>query len=431
MTPTPLRTLLLDTVIRVLDQGELADRALDRALRAHRNLHSRERRLLGEALFAVVRHHRRLDYQLEQAAALGWRNLSTPDRHLWRVTAALLFACAKSEADAARVTGLERGDVAKIAAAIGIEPSWPADPAVALGTRRSVPDHLAARFLAQFSDDADRCLESLGERAPLTLRANTLKGDREALLTALRAEGVEATAGALSPWAVTLQERPNVFGLESYKRGLFEVQDEGSQLIALATAARSGRCVVDACAGGGGKTLALSATMHNKGRLIACDVNQGRMSDIPVRARRAGAFNIEPLVVPVDRSGDTVLNKIKGKADVVLVDAPCSGTGSWRRNPDARWRLTAEQLAAFPAVQLSILRRHASLVRPGGAIVYATCSLFREENEDVVEAFLAGGEFELEVAPVPQEARDGGFLKLLPHVHGTDGFFAAVMRRPK
>jgi len=424
-----VRTLVLDCLSRVLERGELADHALDRALRANKALHSRERRLVGECLFALVRQRRSLAYRLEAHLGRRWQQLSTPDRDRWALALAAHETAGLSAADGLTLAGLDRADTSRLQAVAQAETRWPSDPLTALAVRRSLPEALAQRFVDALGDEADGCLEAMGHRAPLALRTNLLKGTPEQLIEKLAAEGVAAQPGQLSPWAVVLEGRPNVFGLAAYKEGWFEVQDEGSQLIALASQARPGGKVIDACAGGGGKTLALGAAMANKGSLWACDISTARLADVAPRARRAGLFCFRTLVAPPTPEGDVALKPHEGRNDVVLVDAPCSGTGAWRRNPDARWRLTTEQLEAFPALQLEILRRYARLVRPGGRIVYATCSVLPEENERVVESFLADGGFVLEPASVPASARDGDFLRLYPHRHGTDGFFGAVMRR--
>jgi 16S rRNA (cytosine967-C5)-methyltransferase len=308
---------------------------------------------------------------------------------------------------------------------------WPAEPLERLAVEQSLPDWAARLLHEQYGEDSQALAAALNRRAPLTLRTNTLKLTRDELVAKLAAEGVPARPGTLSPVALVAEGRPNVFALAAFKDGLFEVQDEGSQLIALACGARPGQHVVDACAGAGGKTLALAAQMRGKGRILACDVTDERLEDLKPRAKRAGAFTITARAVPEGAPGDAALAGELGRADVVLVDAPCTGTGSWRRNPDARWRMTGADAASFPARQQGILRRSATLVRPGGRLVYATCSLLRAENEDVAAWFAQERpDFEAARLDLPAEALDAqGRLRLLPHVHGTDGFFAAAFVR--
>jgi 16S rRNA (cytosine967-C5)-methyltransferase len=432
MRPATVRATVVDVFTRVHDGKELADRALDRSIRAQPSLHSTERRLVSEAVYAMVRHVRTLDFLLEKTLGAKLSSIATPDLHKLRFALALARETGRGVAEAVNLAGLDARAAAAVETAAKGEVEWPSDPVQRLAVRRSVPDWIAQKLHAQYGDQADALLEALNARAPLTLRANLLAGTRDELAASLKTEKVEAKPGALSPWALTLEGRPNVFGLEAYRKGRFELQDEGSQLIALATHAKAGHTVIDACAGGGGKTLALAAMMRNKGRLVACDVSEKRLEDIPQRAKRAQAFCLQPTVVATDESGDKVLSTLARRADVVLVDAPCSGTGSWRRNPDARWRMSATEAEAFPATQLAIVRRYAKTLKPGGLMIYATCSVLREENEAVVDALLEEGLFEEEPVDVPLAARDeNGRLKLLPHVHGTDGFFAAALRLKK
>lgn len=430
MRPVLVRMLAVDVAARVLENRELADRALHRAVRAHPELHSTERRRVGEAAFAMIRFARRHGYVLERAIR-DWARRSSPDRLRLRFAAALFDVLEDDLTTVALAAELSQAE----RSAIGQLPTWtewPADPVERLGVARSVPDWFAARILEQYREDADALAAAMNARAPLVLRANTLKTTREGLLARLAAEKVPALVEPTSPWAVTLPERPNVLALAAFKDGLAEMQDAGSQLIALATAARPGETVVDACAGGGGKTLALAAMMRNKGRLVACDVTADRLEELRPRAKRAGAFNLEPRVVPADDAGDEALRNLANRADGVLVDAPCSGTGAWRRNPDARWRMTVEEVDAFPALQARVLERYAALVKRGGRLVYATCSVLRAENEAVVEAFLAAHPaFEsASITGVDEPCLDSaGRLRTLPHRHGTDGFFAALLVR--
>jgi 16S rRNA (cytosine967-C5)-methyltransferase len=314
----------------------------------------------------------------------------------------------------------------------------PSDPLEALAVATSLPRWLAKLWSEQLGEAETRSLaQALNQRAPLTIRANALKTTRDALAAALAAEGarVEATRHSLD--GLTFTSRTNVFALAAFKQGLFEVQDEGSQLIAEACNARPGQIVVDACAGAGGKSLALAAAMQNKGRLIACDRDGRRLDEFRLRSRRASVHNWEARTVPEGSTGERRLDDLRGMADAVLVDAPCSGLGALRRNPDARWRLTPEEVQTFPPRQGEILARYSDLVRPGGLLVYATCSVNRAENEDVRAAFLAAhpGFAPVRVAELVGEARakDLGAreheLQLLPNRHGTDGFYLTGFRR--
>jgi len=266
-------------------------------------------------------------------------------------------------------------------------------------------------------------LPALLERAPLDLRANRLKTSRDALIERLP----EAAPGALAPHAFRLPEGTRVETMADFNQGLFEVQDEGSQLLAEAVHARPDQTVVDLCAGAGGKTLALAGAMANEGRLIACDVDRMRLSRLGPRKMRAGATMIEELLLDAGHE-DVALGPLAGTADAVLVDAPCSGSGTWRRNPEARWRLTLDRLVRLSQTQAHVLALGAALVRPGGRLVYAVCSLLPDEGADRIAAFLAAEPgWAAEALPFGR-ASGAGFM-LTPARDGTDGFFVASLIR--
>jgi 16S rRNA (cytosine967-C5)-methyltransferase len=286
-----------------------------------------------------------------------------------------------------------------------------------------VPGWLAEKLGRTLSPDE---LPALLDRAPLDLRINRLKSDRDAVLRLLP----EAEAGRLSPDALRLPEGTKVEALPAFEQGLIEVQDEGSQLIALATHAVPGMTVVDLCAGAGGKTLALAAMMEGRGRLIACDIDRARLSRLAPRAQRAGADHIETLLLDGGREAQA-LGPLQAQADVVLVDAPCSGSGTWRRNPEARWRLTPQRLERLTGMQAQVLALGADLVKPGGRLVYAVCSLLAEEGAMQVAAFLAAHPgWTVDPAPVAAGRASGDGLLLTPAHDRTDGFFIAGLCRP-
>ncbi|HEX8192657.1 MAG TPA: RsmB/NOP family class I SAM-dependent RNA methyltransferase [Allosphingosinicella sp.] len=268
-------------------------------------------------------------------------------------------------------------------------------------------------------------VEALLARAPLDLRVNRLKGTREDALAALP----EAKPSPLSPMGLRLPEGFRVEETEAWRSGLVEVQDEGSQLLAFACRASAGMNAVDLCAGAGGKTLALAAEMANQGRLVACDTDRRRLSQMPPRLERAGVRIAEPRLLDPHRELDGLAD-IGGRADLVLVDAPCSGTGTWRRNPETRWRLNEERLARLVKLQAHILDVAAELLRPGGVLVYAVCSVLAEEGRSQAEALTKRSS----LVPEPlamQAGRVAGAGRLLTPAHdGTDGFFVARWRAP-
>jgi 16S rRNA (cytosine967-C5)-methyltransferase len=279
--------------------------------------------------------------------------------------------------------------------------------------------------------------EALNQPAALDLRVNTLKSDREKARAALGRDKVDAARTKLSPVGLRVFERIPLSTLAIFKSGGIEVQDEGSQLAALLVEAKPGMRVADFCAGAGGKTLALAASMDNRGHLVACDVSALRLERATQRLRRAGISIVQRQ--PLSSQRDKWVKRHAASFDRVLIDAPCTGTGTWRRNPDAKWRLRPNDLTELAALQADILDSAARLVKPGGRLVYVTCSLLREEDEEQAEKFLAAHpDFSLvPIAEVWREAvgedcptRDP-MLRLSPARHGTDGFFVAVMQRQK
>ena len=306
-----------------------------------------------------------------------------------------------------------------------------------------IPEWLAGSLRRQWGDGLQAEMAALNRPADLDLRVNTLKGGRAAAIQSLAADGVEARPTPLSPIGLRVRGRVRLEGAAAFRDGLVEVQDEGSQLVALLTGARPGMTVFDVCAGAGGKTLALAAAMENRGTLIAADTDMGRLKRMKPRLRRAGVSGVEAQVLDETLSPDQKPwpEADLGAADRVLVDAPCSGTGAWRRDPDARWRLTPAELERDLARQRRILAQAAPLVAPGGRLVYATCSVLPAENEDQVEHFLKNHP-QFEVLPITRVWAEtlGGtapcpcpecaiYFSLSPAANETDGFFAAVLVR--
>ena len=306
-------------------------------------------------------------------------------------------------------------------------PSW----AVA-----NMPDWLAAEAEPVLGHFGSAGWQALAEEAPATLRVNTLKADRDSCLAALRDAGIDAAPTALSPLGIRLQSRANLARLPAMRDGWLESQDEGSQIVAALVATGPGMQVLDYCAGGGGKALALAAAMANEGRIVATDTDASRLASLPRRAERAGATIIECREI---EPGAAV---VAAAFDRVLVDAPCSGSGAWRRQPEAPWRLDGARYAELQEMQHDVLQAAAAAVAPGGRLVYATCSVFPAENDAVVGRFLrADASFRpvpagdlwratLGTGP-PAGVIDGNAVRLLPHSASTDGFFVAAMERAR
>jgi 16S rRNA (cytosine967-C5)-methyltransferase len=418
----------LEAAIALLEAIEAAsarpaDAVANDFFRERRFIGSGDRRAVSDRVWRVLRTRRRLTW---------WVPKATP-RLL--VAASLLtegwtLAGVAESYSGGRFAppGLERNEYNALRRIEGHTLDHPDMPEP---VRYELPDWLYPRFQAQYGDRLSYEMAALGEPAPLDLRVNFLKGTREQAQAALAAEGWEARPTPLSPWGLRIEGRRPITTGPAFQSGLVEIQDEGSQLIAALTGAAPGMRVVDWCAGAGGKTLALAAMMGNRGQIVACDVSASRLDGAVRRLRRAGVNNVERHLV---EPGDKWAKRRAGAFDRVLVDAPCTGTGTWRRNPDARHRLVEQDLLELTRKQSSILDTAAALVRPGGRLVYATCSLLQEENEGQVSAFLIRHpEFVLvppaQAWPFAEPVVSDETLSLSPARHGTDGFFAAVLER--
>jgi len=267
-------------------------------------------------------------------------------------------------------------------------------------------------------------MEAFLKQAPLDLRVNTLKSTREKALESLKQTGLAVTVSPLSPWGLRCEERENITQTKAFQNGLIEVQDEGSQLVVNLMDVCPGQAILDLCAGAGGKTLALAALLENKGRVVASDTAAWRLKRTKERLKRAGAFNVE--LRELTGLHDKWLKRQKERFDRVLIDAPCSGSGTWRRNPDQKWNITPQDIRELCELQKSLLEMAASMVKRGGYLVYATCSLLWEENQDIATSFLEKNPgFSL----VPCGLDGATYLSLSPLQNGTDGFFAAKFER--
>ena len=392
-----------------------ADQVVSRYFRSNRQLGQGDRAFVAETVYAVLRRKRSLEAAAESGAP----------REL------VLAALARVSGFSTRALegALGAGEAAVVSRARAADDqAWPA------AVRADLPDWLWQRLVAEQGEaEATRVALGLLNPAPLDLRVNLARVDRQAVLSRLAADGIGAAPTPYSPAGIRLADKPAINRHPLFEQGLIEVQDEGSQLLAYLLAPRRGEMVADFCAGAGGKTLAMAMLMRGTGRLYAMDVSARRLQALAPRAARAGISNVHPLALAAE--GDVRAKRLAGKLDRVLVDAPCSGFGTLRRNPDLKWRHGPDAVEELAQKQLSILRAAARLVKPGGRLVYATCSVLRAENEEVVERFAAAhpdfdslscGEL-LAAQRIPVEA--GGQLRLWPHRHGTDGFFAAALER--
>jgi 16S rRNA (cytosine967-C5)-methyltransferase len=308
--------------------------------------------------------------------------------------------------------------------------------------RHNLPEWLVQPLKDQLGAEFWPLVESLNQGAGLDLRVNDFKAKRTDVQKELAKVGIKALPTPFSPWGLRIAGKPALTKLEAFTRGDFEVQDEGSQLLSMLLDAKRGEMVVDFCAGAGGKTLAIGATMRSTGRLYAFDTSAHRLDAFKSRLKRSGLSNVHPAAIAHER--DDRVKRLTGKIDRVLVDAPCTGMGTLRRNPDLKWRQDLKAVQEMAVKQTAILQSASRLLKPGGRLVYATCSVLPQENEAIAEAFsLANPEFEmlqacdvltgLKVADAQKLCAGGEdgqqFLRLWPHRHATDGFFAAIWQK--
>ncbi|WP_374664195.1 RsmB/NOP family class I SAM-dependent RNA methyltransferase [Ramlibacter sp.] len=421
MHPKALLDACAVLVGQVLKLEHPADAVVSRHFREHRELGQRERATLAETVYAVLRYKLRFEHfagsgsgpRERRLAILGFsgdgdflRSALSPAEKTW------LDACQQvPEAELS-----ERH-------------------------RHNLPDWVVPPLKAQLGEEGFWALAgSLLQGAPLDLRVNALTDKREDVRKELSLAGIPSELTPYSPWGLRVQDKPALTRLDAFARGAIEVQDEGSQLLALITDARRGQMVVDFCAGAGGKTLALGAAMRSTGRLYALDVSAHRLDQLKPRLARSKLSNVHPVAIAHER--DDRVKRLAGKVDRVLVDAPCSGLGTLRRNPDLKWRQKPADVAELQVRQQAILASAARLLKPGGRLIYATCSILPDENEQVAEAFSAAhpGLKPLPVQGLLEQARvaqaaslcsaGGLHLRLWPHLHGTDGFFAAAWEKP-
>jgi len=418
MHPNALLELATDLLHQVLQFQAPADRVVSDFFRTHRALGSRERHSLAETTYGVLRN--RLLFQHLAQSGKG-----EMERRLvllaWQGNEGFLRAALSEQEQQwlEQVKAVDRG-------------------ALPAKLRHNLPEWLAEPLEAALGAEFWPLVDSLNQAAPLDLRVNTFKAKREDVQAALKAGGIDADVTPYSPWGLRIHGKPALNKVEAFNCGEIEVQDEGSQLLALLADAKRGEMVVDFCAGAGGKTLALGASMRNTGRLYAFDTSGHRLAALKPRLARSGLSNVYPIQIAHER--DERIKRLAGKIDRVLVDAPCSGLGTLRRNPDMKWRQSPQAIEELKTKQAAILASAARLLKPGGRLVYATCSVLDGENEGIATAFTEaqGRDFvplpalqALEKAHVGDAASlvRGDYLRLWPHKHGTDGFFAAVWER--
>ena len=417
MHPKALLDACAELVRLTLQFNHPADAVVSRFFRDNRNLGPRERATLSETVFKVLRQKLLYEHMARSGSGAKERRL-----------AILGFAGPRDFVKSA----LNDTEKKWLDICDSIQPGDLMSQHI-----HNLPDWLARPLKEQLGDQFDALAKSLQEPGTLDLRVNDLNEKRAEVQKELTAVGIACEPTPFSPWGLRLQGKPSLAKLKAFERGAVEVQDEGSQLLALLLDAHRGEMVVDFCAGAGGKTLAIGAAMRNTGRLYAMDTSAHRLDALKPRLARSQLSNVHPAAIAHER--DDRVKRLAGKIDRVLVDAPCSGLGTLRRNPDLKWRQKPEGIAEVALTQTAILDSAARLLKSGGRLVYATCSVLPQENEDIANAFSAAHPDFVQLPVLDELTRlkvanaqtlcSGQFLRLWPHLHGTDGFFAAIWVR--
>ena len=422
MHPKALLDACTEIVRLSLQLDHPADATVSRYFREHRSLGPRERATLAETVYTVLRNKLLFEHMARSGSGPRERRLAILGFHGPR-------DFLKSALNDQEKNWLDQCDAVR-----------PDD--LMEHHRHNLPDWLVGPLKEQLGDGFWPMVTSLNQAAPLDLRVNAFTDKRADVQKELSLAGIRSTPTPYSPWGLRIEGKPALTRLDAFARGAIEVQDEGSQLLALLLEAGRGEMVVDFCAGAGGKTLAIGAAMRSTGRLYAFDTSAHRLDALKPRLARSKLSNVHPAAIAHER--DERVKRLAGKIDRVLVDAPCSGLGTLRRNPYLKWRQSPKAIEEMTVKQAAILQSASRLLKPGGRLVYATCSVLPQENEAIAQAFSAANpEF------VPLQARDilahakvehaadlctgpltgGEYLRLWPHRHGTDGFFAAAWQR--
>ncbi len=393
---------------QVLEFEHPADALLSKFFRENRKLGLKDRNVIAETIYTILRHYIKL------TKVVVAKNSFTLIGYTW----VKLLGVGRHEIRELRTINLgELDKLPELDMNVVELPAW-------------VIQRLSANLT---TDEITELAKAMTKQAPLTLRVNTIKTSRNDVLAAFAEQGIKVKPTLLSPYGVKLNDRAALIKNELFLQGLIEVQDEASQLAGLLLEPKRGDMVVDFCSGSGGKTLLFGMLMKNSGRIYAFDVNERRLGNLTPRLARSGLSNVYPQLIASEN--DSKLKRLAEKMDRVFVDAPCLGLGTLRRNPDLKFRQNEQGLAEINVKQLDILTAASRLVKPGGVLVYATCSILRAENQDVVENFLSEhAEFEIiEVKQVLKNLdlvlKDQRYLELSPVTHDTDGFFACIMQK--
>jgi 16S rRNA (cytosine967-C5)-methyltransferase len=432
MTPGARIEAAIGLLHMIGDGASPADDTVANYFRRHRFAGVKDRAAISKHIYGVLRHRGVIDWWLERNNAIrDARRRMFAQLALYEEWEAdkISQAC---DGDQFRPGRLDRDEIHLVEALAGQKPEHRDMP---LDARCNFPGWLTPFLERALGREVPREMAAMQGEAPLDLRANMIKSDREAVFNSLALENIPTGRTPLSPIGLRIFERVPLGQSETFRRGDVEVQDEGSQIAALMADVKPGMRVVDFCAGAGGKTLALAGQMKNRGHLVACDIATKRLERATQRLRRAGASIVQR--IPLAGANDKWVKRHAAGFDCVFVDAPCTGTGTWRRNPDAKWRLRPRDIEELTVIQAEILASAQRLVKPGGRLVYATCSMLMEEDEDQIDKFL-NTHPDFTLTPIADVWRDaiggecparGDMLRLTPARHHTDGFFVAVMKR--
>ncbi|WP_417790238.1 RsmB/NOP family class I SAM-dependent RNA methyltransferase [Terasakiella pusilla] len=426
MKPSARLQSAIEILDAVFDGKRPADALIGDYFKARRFAGSKDRRAITDRVYRILRARAKLGWMAEQV------EISSSPRIL-----VLIYCIVQGE----EVESLFDGDQYAPAALKGRELEVLAQlAALDIATapdhiRLEYPEWLDADLRSSLGNDFEDVLTALNEEAPLDLRINALHPDADQAQGELAKQQIETDQGSYSPLCLRTRKKVKLGGIQAYKDGLVDVQDEGSQLIALLSEAEGAELVMDFCAGGGGKTLALAAEMKNQGHLYALDISSTRLYKMKRRLERAGVENV--LLNPIKNEADPWLKQFELRVDRLLIDAPCSGLGAWRRNPESRWKITSELLEDMISRQERILKSAAALIQPGGRLIYATCSLLKRENEDQIAKFLKENDnFVIKSVQEVWDNRlgtpcpfDGDFMIMRPDLHHSDGFFCAILER--
>lgn len=423
MTPAARIKAVIDVLEKIASSRIPMDATIGDYMRHRKYIGSKDRADIVERVYNIVRAHARIGWHLQRAGA--------PDTPRMRVIAWLALGENKSAPAREELFDGSQYGPEKIS---DEERKFPFSgtldhPDMPAAVRVECPPEHEQTLRDYFGDGFEAEMEAMLPSATLDLRVNVRAMTRDEALASLKKDGVDTDVTPYSPWGLRARGKAFLSKTKAFVKGHVEIQDEGSQLIAHVCGAQPGMQVMDYCAGGGGKTLALAAAMNCKGRIVAMDNEPARLEKGRQRFRRAGVSDIIEVRPLTDEKNRKWLKRQKGTFDVVLVDAPCGSSGTWRRNPDLRWRQYGPSVAELIPVQEEILNKVAKCVKPGGKLVYATCSLLPAENERQVEKFLAAHP-DFTLSPSENTPHDDkGYMRLTPRRHGTDGFFAAVLLR--